>query len=195
MIVKRKISLPLRKFSWSNKEEKNKTNAELFVESTVLEWYEAKHRILSSHELAFINGIKIETCPFCGSKRISKNGHTSEGLQRFKCNSCNRRFNILTGTIFDSKKISISEWIEYLLHLFEFHSIRSSAFGNRNAESTGRYWLKKIFLVLKNFQKNVVLKEDVYIDECFFSAINKDIKKKDGKKLRGISRNKICVAT
>ncbi len=74
-----------------------------------------------------------------------------------------------------------------------FHSF--SAFDNRNAESTGRYWLKKIFLVLKNIQDNILLKGTVYIDECFFSVINKDIKKKDGKKLRGISQNKICVAT
>ncbi len=195
MKTKRKVSLPLRTFSWSFKEEESKTKEELFVESTVLEWYEAKHRILSNQELAFINNVEIETCPFCGSKRFSKNGHTQDGLQRFKCRSCKRRFNILTGTIFDSKKIPISEWIEYLLHLFEFHSIRSSAFDNRNAESTGRYWMKKVFLVLRNIQDDILLKGTIYIDECFFSVINKDIKKKNGKKLRGISQNQICVVT
>lgn len=195
MKIKGKVYLPLRKFSWSYKEDEEKTKEELLVESTVLEWYEAKHRILSEEELALFNDLKIEVCPFCGSKRITKNGHTKKGLQRFKCNSCNRRFNMLTGTIFDSKKIPISEWIEYLLHLFEYHSIRSSAFDNRNAESTGRYWLKKIFLVLKNIQDDVILSGNVYIDEKFFTVIKKDIQKKDGKKLRGISKNKICVAT
>lgn len=192
---KKKTVLPLRKFSWSNKEDKNKTNGELLVESTVLEWYAAKHRCLSKEELVFINENASGICPFCGSTKVSKNGHTSEGIQRYICLSCKRRFNVLTGTIFDSKKIPISEWFEYLLHLYEFHSIRSSAFDNRNAESTGRYWLKKVFLVLKNIQDKVILKDNVYIDEKFFSVINSDIQRKDGKKLRGISKNKICIAT
>ena len=55
----------------------------------------------------------------------------------------------LTNTIFDSKKIPISEWIEYLLHLFEFHPINSTAYDNRNSPTTGKYWLIKTFEVLK----------------------------------------------
>lgn len=186
-------SLPLRHFSWSENEEK--TEGEKLIENTVLEWYEAKHRKQCADEIEFINSQHIDICPFCGSKRFYKNGKTPNQIQRFKCHDCGRRFNMLTGTIFDSKKIPISEWIEYLLHLFEFHSIRSTSFDNRNADTTGRFWLEKVFLVLKHIQDDVMLSGDVYIDEKFFSVVNDEIIKIDGKALRGVSRNKICVAT
>lgn len=37
------------------------------------------------------------------------------------------------------------------------------------------------------------LKGTVYIDEMFFTVIKSKVILKDGKKLRGISKNKICV--
>jgi hypothetical protein len=38
--------------------------------------------------------------------------------------------------VFDSRKIMISEWMEFLIHLFEFHSLVSSSRDNRNAPSS-----------------------------------------------------------
>lgn len=184
---------PLRSFSWT----KNlaKTKEQELIEETVVEWYDAKHRSFSAKEIQFINSIKVKACPLCGSERFHKDGKRKDGVRRYRCNDCEKIFNPLTNTIFDSRKIPISEWIEYLLHLFEFHSITSSAFDNRNANSTGRYWLKKVFEVLKGCQDNVVLSGIVYVDETFFGVMPKDEIKKDNKKLRGISRNKICVCT
>lgn len=193
MINSKNKSFDLRKFSWSK--NKNITNTQKLLESTVLEWYDAKHRRPTIQEINFLNNLGIKDCPKCGSNEISKNGFTDTGMQRFICRHCGKRFNILTSTIFDSKKIPISEWIEYLLHLFEFHSVKTSSFDNRNADSTGRYWLKKVFLVLKNIQNDVVLSNRVYIDETFFTVQKSKIVTKNGKKLRGISRNKICVVT
>ena len=92
-----------------------------------------------------------------------------------------------------SKKIPISEWIEYLLHLFEFHSINSTAYDNRNSPTTGKYWLIKTFEVLKGIQDDVVLDGTVYLDETYFTKVKSKLATKDGKKLRGISRNKIGV--
>ena len=93
-------------------------------------------------EITFINSIKIYDCPYCGGS-VNKNGHRKDGLQRYICCDCKRKSNPLTNTIFDSHKIPISEWIEYLLHLFEFHSVKTSAIDNRNSDTTGRYWLFK----------------------------------------------------
>lgn len=193
MYKKYNQSHSLRHFSWSLKNDKSP--GQILIENTALEWYEAKHRKIGAEEINFINSNCLTSCPFCGEKVTVKDGFTSNGIRRLKCNSCGKRFNALTNTIFDSKKIPISEWIEYLLHLFEFHSINSSSFDNRNARSTGKYWLEKIFLVLKDIQKNVVLKDVAYIDETFFPVIKRDIIKLNGKKLRGISRNQICVVT
>lgn len=182
---------PLRDFSWSL--EKEKTTDQLLVENTVKEWYQAKHRSISVDEVNFINSIQLSKCPFCNSIHYIKNGHRADGIQRYRCISCNKRFTALTNTIFDSHKIPISEWIEYLLHLFEFHSIKSSAYDNRNSSSTGTYWLRKVFEILKNVQDDVMLEGDIYLDETYVSKIQSDVVLKDGKKLRGISRNKICI--
>lgn len=151
----------------------------VFVDSTVSEWFDAKHRITSEKEIQMLNSFEVKQCCFCNSTLIQKNGHTKNGLQRYKCKKCNKRFTVITNTIFDSHKIPISEWIEYLLHLFEFHSISSSSRDNRNSQSTGEYWIKKIFMVLKHYQDNIVLFGNVYFDETYFKLIKSDINKKE----------------
>ena len=104
----------------------------------------------------------------------------------YRCKTCLRRFNILTNTIFDSHKIPLSEWAEFLLHLFEFHSINNSSRDSRNANSTGKYWLFKVFEVLKHYQDNIVLKNNIWLDETFLSKKQSDLKLINGKQPRGI---------
>ena len=160
----------LRQFSWSGKKER--CADESLVESTVLEWYEQKHRKPSPEETAFVNSIAVRSCPRCGSAVVAKDGKGANGIQRYVCRGCGGRFTPLTGTIFDSRKIPISEWVEYLTHLFEFHSLKTSAFDNRNAETTGGYWLSKVFAVLKGIQRGVILEGRVCADEKLFDAPN-----------------------
>ena len=81
----------------------------------------------------------------------------------------------------------------HFLHFFEFHSINSTAYDNRNSPTTGKYWLIKTFEVLKGIQDNVVLDGTVYLDETYFTKVKSKLTTKDGKKLRGIARNKIGV--
>lgn len=180
----------LRVFTW-NKDKP--TPSQSLVQNTVMEWYEAKHREASKEEINFINSINVCKCPYCSGIHFKKDGHRKDGIQKYFCNDCKRSFNPLSNTIFDSKKIPISEWIEYLLHLFEFHSIKSSAIDNRNSNTTGQYWLIKVFEVLKGIQDDVVLDGDIYLDETYFSKKKSEEVTKDGKKLRGVSRNKIGV--
>ena len=183
----------LKNLKW-DQEDKPLSLSERLISSTVHEWYDAKHRKASEEEITFVNSIPVSKCPHCGSTHVIRYGIYPDHLQCYRCKECNRKFSPLTNTIFADKKIPISEWIEYLLHLFEFHSLRTSARDNRNAESTGRYWITKVFSILEDIQDEVVLEGNVYIDEMFFPVIKHQIIIKDGKKLRGISRNKICVA-
>ena len=183
----------LRRMPW-DQEDSTPTNTEKLISSTVDEWYLAKHREASAEEISLINSLMPAACPYCGSEAFIKKGFSSGGIQRYQCKYCDQKFSPLTNTIFDSRKIPFSEWIEFLLHLFEFHSIITSSRDNRNAGSTGKYWLIKVFSVLRNVQNNVKLHGNVYIDEMYFSKYPRDLVKKNGKKLRGISRNKICVA-
>ena len=163
---------------------------------TTDEWHEAKHPKASLDEIALINSLAVTNCPYCHSGMIKKNGKRKDGIQRFLCNDCKRKFNPLTGTLFDSRKIPISEWIEYLVHIFQYESVMVSSLDNRNAESTGRYRLMKTFEALKDYQKDMFLGERFWIDETYLSKKPSDTSKDScGKKLRGLSHDKICIAT
>ena len=181
----------IKKMPWDDKKEKS--FVEKLISSTMKEWYDAKHRIASNEEIEFINSITPLACHHCMSKAFIKYGKLENGIIRYKCKECNKTFNNLTNTIFDSHKIPISEWFEYLLHLFEFHSIKSSSRDNKNANSTGKYWLIKIFEVLKNYQKKIVLSGDVVYDETFFNVVKSKKILKDGKGYRW-NGNSICIA-
>ena len=183
----------LRYLSWDKYD--HLTDSEQLISDTVHEWYDSKHSAPSESEIRLINQINITSCPYCGGSNLKKNGHYRSGIQEYKCLDCGKDFSPLTNTIFADRKIPIAEWIEYLLSLFEFHSIRSSSRDNRNANSTGKYWLLKIFAILNGIQNDVVLNGNVWIDETLMPVIKHDVVTKDGKKLRGNSRNKIDVAT
>lgn len=183
----------IKTFPWSFSKELDPF--ERLANSTLLEWYYAKHSDASKSEIELINSINPISCPYCNSKEYLRYGYTNNRIRRYKCKSCNKTFTILTNTIFDSHKIPISEWFEYLIHIFEFHSIKTSSRDNKNSSTTGIYWLKKVFIVLKHYQDDFKVNGDVYLDECFFSVKKFNTITKDGKKLRGISRNKICVVT
>ena len=58
---------------------------------------------------------------------FKKSGDYGNGTRRYRCLDCGKAFSPLTGTVFDAHKIPISEWIEYMIHLFDFHSLSSSA--------------------------------------------------------------------
>ena len=171
-------------------------NSDSFYNDTKYEWYAAKHRKPSPAELSLVNGLSIECCPHCGGTHFKKSGYYSNGTRRYRCLDCGRVFSPLTGTVFDAHKIPVSEWIEYMIHLFEFHSLSSSASDNRNAKTTGKYWISKVFAVLSDCQKNIILSGRIYLDETYFSVMPKNqTKKPDGKHYRGLSRNKIRVVT
>ena len=147
-------------------------------------------------EVELINSIEPVKCPFCGSEKFQRYGHTRISVQRYKCSDkkCHQTFIPTTGTIFDSHKISVSEWIEYCLNIFRHVSVITDSWNNKNAFATSRYWLDKLFLILENYQSDIVLSEKVWLDETYYSVMLKDsILSDDGSKPRGLSKNKICI--
>lgn len=170
--------------------------AGFFIEENIVRWYIEKHPKAGPSEIGFINSIPIERCPHCGSRSVRRNGKRRDGVQTYQCAGagCGRRFNPLTGTIFDSRKIPLTEWAEFLIHLFEYHSVSSAASDNRNADDTGFFWLEKVFTVLRGHQDRIMLGDLVWIDETYVSEKRSRLATKaDGRKLRGLSRNQRCV--
>lgn len=172
------------------------TDYEKLLEKTMKEWFKEKHRINTDFECSLINSLPVAACPYCAGTDFKRNGISKYGIRRFRCNSCGHSFNPLSGTLFDQHRIPISEWFEFVMHLLRFDSVQDAAFSNRNAHTTGSYWLLKTFVALKDEQSDVVLEGRIVLDEKYIPMpSNRLVTRKDGKKLRGLSRNKICVAT
>lgn len=181
-----------RKTPWDG--EKDLSRTQDFLKNNYSAHYKERHRrVCESGEADMINSYTPIKCPFCSVLTFKRNGRTASGIQRYKC-SCGRTFLPTTGTIFDEHKISISEWMEYCLNLFRHVSITADSWNNKNAFATSRYWIKKLFLTLDGVQDGVVLSDTVWFDETFYSVRAENIiKKENGDKLRGISRNQICI--
>ena len=156
--------------------------------------YEERHQPLDeTGEAEMINSFEPKHCPFCQSESFIRYGHDRNGINRYKC-ICGKSFKPTTGTIFDSRKIGICEWIEYCLNIFRYVSLNADSWNNRNAISTSKYWLEKLFLTLENSQSNVVLSGTVWLDETYYSLMLRDrIRDENGNLLRGLSRNQICI--
>lgn len=190
--MKNRIDSSRKKTPWDNKP--NASKLEGFIRNKYKENYRNKHPKLSeTDESIIINSFVPLNCKYCNSTNIIKKGKTHNGVQMYFCKDCHKRFTPIKNTIFEGHKISISEWIEYLLDLFNYSSISLISKINKNSINTSIFWLHKVFLVLKDWQENIILKGIVYIDEMYYSVIKSEIITKDGNKLRGISKNKHCI--
>ena len=133
--------------------------------------------------------MKIERCPYCGSTLTVRDGHRKDGVARLRCRCCGKGFNPLTGTVLDSKKIPISEWVEYLVHLSQFLSTTVSSIDNHNASTTGVYWLRKAFAALERYQETIALGDVFWLDETYLSVKPSEARKKeDGTLPKGLSK-------
>jgi transposase-like protein len=81
------------------------------------------------------------------------------------------------------------------LNIFKFTSTSATARNNKNSPTTSEYWLSKLFLLLEDYQNDLVLEDIVYFDETYYSEVKGKVTvTEDGKKKRGLSKNKFCIA-
>ena len=156
--------------------------------------YQERHpTIVESGEADMINSYEPQKCPYCGQSDFIRIGYDKNGIRRYKC-VCGQTFRPTTGTIFDSRKIPISEWIEYCLNIFRYVSLNADSWNNRNSLSTSKYWLEKLFLTLQGSQDGIILSDKIWLDETYYSILMRDLQRdENGKLLRGLSRNQICI--
>ena len=183
-----------RKTPWDNTVER--TPVQEYLHTEYEKAYQQRHQTLAdSGEVSLINSFVPKVCPYCESVRLGKTGFTRNGIQRYRCYACGKTFTPVTGTIFEGHKIAIREWMDYTLNIIRYVSINADSWNNRNAFTTSRYWLEKIFLVLRPYCNNIEpLSGRVYLDETYYSVRSDAIQRTpDGGKLRGLSRNQLCV--
>lgn len=103
-----------RKTPWDARTDRTATQEFLYQHYN--SHYKERHPVLkTTGEELLINSYVPETCPYCESSSIKRDGHTKNGVQRFRCLACMKKFTPVTGTIIDGHKISISEWMGRML--------------------------------------------------------------------------------
>ncbi len=191
--MKRKGLQSRRKTPWDENEDMTPTQRFIFEQHKV--HYEQRHpSIIESGEVSLINSFVPNVCPYCNANEIRRSGVDDNGIQRYKCTVCNQRFKPTTGTILDSRRIPLSEWIEYCSNIFRYVSLNADSWSNKNSFSTSRYWLNKLFLTLQGSQNDIVLSGRVWLDETYYAVVMKDREHNENGSLpRGLSRNQICI--
>lgn len=187
------ITSSRKRTPWDDKE--NLEPLESFIVDVYHKQYDFKHpKLIETCEADLLNRYSICCCKHCGSANFKKFGKTKNGINRYYCNDCKKTFTITTNTIFENHKIAITEWIEFILELVSYGSFSSIARNNRNSTNTTLFWTHKLYLLLDQYSERIALKDVVFLDETFYSVKTKDIQvKENGKKPRGLSKNKYCI--
>lgn len=135
----------------------------------------------------------INACPHCESEKLYKHANYTAGGTRFKCVSCSKTFNELTGTSLHG--IHRKElWGGFIRLMLESKTIREISKELKIAKQTALDWRHKALsafneLYTKQF-KGVVETDDTYFR---FNEKGKRGVVKYDRKLRGISNQQVSV--
>ena len=69
---------------------------------------------------------KIKACPHCECQKLNRWGMTKQGVQRYRCKSCSKTFNALSGTPLYRMR-QPEKWLQYTQLMWAGKSLRESA--------------------------------------------------------------------
>ncbi len=141
-------------------------------------------------EAALLNSFAATNCSYCRFPTLQKFGYTGNGIQRYRCKDCGKTFTVLTETIFDGHKTNLKQWLDFLCCIFSHGFINFPSDGV--AVNTIRYWMEKVFLVLRGYQDSLVLKDDVQMDEIYYKPHGYNLEGAEGGNRGGVG-DRICI--
>lgn len=163
-----------------------------------------KEKVVSSlHENTSMEKVEstvdsVDSCPYCSSQELHKWG-IRDNLQRYRCKSCHKTFNALTGS--PLARLRYKEvWIDFAQDLIEGVSVRKSAIHCGVNKNTTFRWRHRM---LNNSKKDIAkhLNGIVEFDETYFLDSHKGERNLDREPRhrggsatqRGISSEQIAV--
>ncbi len=152
----------------------------------------------------FSNGM---FCLHCGSIHVVRNGHRSDGTQRYLCRDCRKTFVITSNSIASGTRKDLSVWKRYVSCMMQGLSIRKTAEICGIHRNTAFYWRHKILDAVRSEMDGMVLDGIVEMDEAFFPvsykgnhkrskrfSMPRESRRRGGQvHVRGLSREQVCV--
>ena len=132
----------------------------------------------SNSKIIYNHREKSLFCNECGCK-LSKNGKTKNGVQKYICSSCNHTCSETSNTIIYRSKLSFEVWSNIIDNLLDGFSIRRIAEENNISIYTSFRIRHKVLLALKSFVKSIKLSGKTQSDEKYFSINLKGTKPKN----------------
>lgn len=137
-------------------------------------------------------------CPGCGAEHFHKHGR-AHGLQRYRCRSCGRTCNGLSGTPLARLRHK-GRWLDYLGGMLDSHSIRRAAGQLGIAGATSFRWRHR-FLALSKHDRperlgGIAEADEMYVLESHKGSrtLERAPRKRGGKATkRGVSNQQMCI--
>lgn len=139
-------------------------------------------------------------CPHCNCGRIYKHGKKS-GLQRYKCSSCGKTFNALTGTpLARLRKKHL--WLEYMECMLRSTVLRAAGDQLNIDKRTAFLWRHRFSVQLckdtSSPLKGIVEADETYLRVSYKGNrhLNRKAHKRGGDNgVRGLSKAQVCIVT
>lgn len=137
-------------------------------------------------------------CAHCDTTRVYRHGIV-DGLQRYRCLSCRRTFNALTGTPLAHLRLK-GTWLAYLQSVLHSTTVRDAAAEVGIHKNTSFRWRHRFLSWAKNDRPvrlhGIAEADEAYLLESQKGARNLDRparKRGEASKFRGTSSEQVCV--
>src|SRR6476469_6761318 len=137
-------------------------------------------------------------CPSCSSERMYRHGH-AHGLQRYRCRSCGKTFNDLTGTPLARLRLK-GRWLDYLDTVLASRTVRGAADAVSVHRNTSFRWRHRFLDLTRHDQRGtlggIAEADEMYVLESEKGArhLARPARKRGGAaSKRGISGEQVCV--
>lgn len=132
-------------------------------------------------------------CPECEFPDTRRDGTTASGLQSYECGACGRKYNSLTGTVLESSKKSMPEWVGFINMMRFGVPLDCIALTCGISHQTAFEWRHRVFESVDVYQSRIVLRDRIWIDETYISDTDLSHGYGEARK-RGLSKQLICIA-
>lgn len=132
-------------------------------------------------------------CPSCSYEGCASDGSTPAGHRAWSCGRCGRKFNSLTGTVFENAKRALWRWVVFIRLMCFNVQLDACAELCGISHQTAWEWRHRVMATVDGYQDRIVLGGKVWIDEMYVT--DSDLKGDPGwRPKKGLSKNKICIA-